>query len=294
MSHLSPSDQRPATLPGDPNAIDSPIERFVRRRQPRWERLSGLLERTVRRPGRAPLTVEELDELIRLYRHATTDLAVARRDYPGDRVVVFLNQLVTRAYGVIYHEPPVAASRIRRFFRRELPREYRSAWPFLVAAASLLFLPYLVMFAVVVVNPESAALIIPSGMIAEIKSGRTWFASPDVERPAVASFIMTHNVQVALTALGGGMLAGVGTVGILVFNGIEFGAVSGALVAYGLGDQLIGFVSPHGFLELSVVVIAGACGLMLGRAIIWPGLATRGDALSTAGGRSVRLLVGML
>jgi uncharacterized membrane protein SpoIIM required for sporulation len=90
------------------------------------------------------------------------------------------------------------------------------------------------------------------------------------------------------------MLAGVGTALALFMNGIHIGAVAGALVAYGLADRLVGFVSPHGFLELSVIVIAGACGLMLGRAIVWADLRPRGQALAAAGGRAVRLLLGCL
>ena len=76
--------------------------------------------------------------------------------------------------------------------------------------------------------------------------------------------------------------------------GLHIGAVAGALIAYGLSDRLIGFVGPHGFLELSVIVIAGACGLMLGRAIVWADLRPRGQALAAAGGRSIRLLLGSL
>ena len=61
-----------------------------------------------------------------------------------------------------------------------------------------------------------------------------------------------------------------------------------------MADQLFGFVSPHGVLELSVIVIAGGCGLMLGKAIVWPGLEPRGPALRAAGARSVQLLTGVL
>jgi uncharacterized membrane protein SpoIIM required for sporulation len=83
-------------------------------------------------------------------------------------------------------------------------------------------------------------------------------------------------------------------VAALVYNGIHLGAVSGALSVHGLADRLVGFVSPHGFLELSVIVIAGACGLMLGRALLWADLRPRRVALAAAGARSVRLLVGTL
>ena len=115
------------------------IDGFIARRRARWERLSALLDRA----GSAsnPLDVDELDELARLYRQATGDLAIARRDFPDDQATLFVNQLVTRAHSILYREPPAPFSRLARFFARELPREYRSAWPYLAAAAFLFFGP---------------------------------------------------------------------------------------------------------------------------------------------------------
>ncbi len=273
----------------------SAVERFVRRRQARWERLSALLQPIAGvRARRDGLALDELNELVELYRRATADLAIAQRDFPGDRVTAFLNQLVGRGYAVIYREPPAPTSRLRRYFAGDLPRAYRAAWPYLLAAALLFFLPLITTLVAIIIVPDSAALLVAPGQLAEIKSGHTWFATAGEEHAAIASFIMTNNIRVALLALGGGMLGGVGTIFVLVANGLAIGALTGALIAHGLGKDMLGFISPHGFLELSVVVLAGACGLMLARALVWPGLVPRADALATAGARAVQLLLGML
>ncbi len=268
------------------------IEGFVARRRERWERLSALLDRAA--SPRQTLSVDELDELAVLYRRAVSDLAIARRDFPDDRSTLFINQLVARAHAVIYRERPASWRRLWRFFAVELPRDYRAAWPYLLASAALFFGPLIAMAVAIVIAPSAASLVLPPGLIAEIKDGRTWFDIDLARRSLASSFIMTNNIRVTLIALGGGMLAGVGTVAALVYNGVHIGAVTGALIAYGLADRLVGFVSPHGFLELSVIVIAGGCGLMLGKAMLWPGLQRRGQALQAAGRRSVRLLTGVL
>lgn len=266
------------------------IERFVSNRRPRWERLSSLLDRAA--SMRQRLSVDEMDEMARLYRQATGDLAIARRDFPRDPATAFVNQLVARGHSIIYREPPAPLSRLRRFFTHDLPAEFRASWPYLLASSLLFFTPLLVVGAAIMASAEVAELMLPSGLLEEIKAGRTWFDFEFTKSPYAASFIMTNNIRVALLALAGGMLAGVGTALVLVNNAIHIGAVAGALIAYGLADRLVGFVSPHGFLELSVIVFAGACGLMLGRAIVWADLRPRGRALVDAGARSVRILTG--
>ena len=243
---------------------------------------------------RAALSVDDLEELVRLYRQTTSDLAIARRDFPADRVTAYVNLLVTRSYGVVYRDPPASTSRLRRFFLRDLPRRYREAWPYLLASAAFLFIPMIVVAVAVLLRPDNAALVVSSSLLDQIKAGQTWFASPPGERPGLASFIMTHNLEIAALAFGVGISGGIGTVLILAFNGLSLGGIAGALIAYGLGDQLIGFVGPHGFIELSVVVVAGAGGLMLGRAIVWPGLLARGEALTTAATRAAQLVLGLL
>jgi uncharacterized membrane protein SpoIIM required for sporulation len=268
------------------------IEGFVARRRARWERLSSLLDRAG--SPRSSLTVEELDELARLYRQATGDLAIARRDFPDDRSTLFVNQLVTRAHGILYREAPAPLSQLKRFFWQELPREYRASWLYLALAALLLFTPWMALTIAIIVRPDVASLVLSPALLADIKAGETWFDIDPAKRSAVSSIIMTNNIQVSLLALSGGMVAGLGTVYVLVSNGISLGGVTGTLIAYDLGDRLFGFVSPHGVLELSEIVIAGACGLMMGRAIVWAGLEPRRQALVAASARSVRLLVGTL
>ncbi len=265
------------------------IERFAASRRSRWERLSDLVGRLGRPRG---LSVGELDELARLYRQTSGDLAVAQRDFPQDATTGLLNGLVGRAHRQIYRQPPAPWRHVRRFFTHEFPQEYRAGWPFLAASAALLFGPLFTMIVAIVLAPETAALVLPPGLLREIEGGHTWFASELPKRPTMASFIMTHNIQIAVLAFAGGMLGGLGTVLVLIYNGIMLGAVAGALIAYGLAEAMGGFVSPHGFLELSAIVVSGACGLMLGHAMVWPGLQTRGAALQTAARRSMRLLLG--
>ena len=71
----------------------TPANDFIKQREADWKRLETLVNS---RRGRKPLTTAEVHELGTLYRAVTSDLALARRDFPDQRMIIFLNQLLTR------------------------------------------------------------------------------------------------------------------------------------------------------------------------------------------------------
>ncbi len=60
----------------------------------------------------------------------------------------------------------------------------------------------------------------------------------------------------------------------------------------GYDYQFWSLILPHGILELSVIVISGGTGLMLGDAILRPGQLRRGEALAKVAVRAVLLVLG--
>jgi len=82
------------------------------------------------------------------------------------------------------------------------------------------------------------------------------------------------------------------TLWVLATNGLILGGVTGLTIHYGVGFDLWTFVIGHGVIELSVIFMAGGSGLMIGWALLRPGLMRRRDALALAARKAVRLLIG--
>ena len=161
--------------------------------------------------------------------------------------------------------------------------------------AFLLFsVPAVLSFAVANLDPTAAEAVLPPTVTADVRRGRLWTDIPPRARPLASSFIMTNNVKVAIFAFAGGILLGMFTLYVLVYNGIHFGSVLGYVWAFGLGPDLLAFVAPHGVLELSVIFFSGGAGLQLGWSTLRPGLLSRRDALTRAAQRAVLLLLGSL
>jgi len=267
-----------------------PITRFVARRRPEWESLKALLAR--QRKGL--LALDELTTLDASYRRAAADLARAQAAYPGSEAHRYLNALCTEAYGVIYGPPRNRWERTRDFFAREFPRTLRDNLRYVGASAFLFILGIVVGALVVTLEPHGAELLVPAHLREFVAQGKMWtddilsLAPPGV----VASSIATNNLSVTIAAFGLGIFFGLGSVFVLVNNGVHLGSVAALCVREGMGMDLLGFVGAHGFVELSIIVIAGGAGLMLGHALVDPGELPRGQALQKKGQQAVRLVIG--
>ncbi|MCC7163316.1 MAG: stage II sporulation protein M [Anaerolineae bacterium] len=266
-------------------------QQLVQQRRLGWERLENYLRR-IERDQIKSLSQAELVEFGQLYRSTTSDLAIAQRDFPRHDVTAYLNQLVGRAHPVVYRGEPLVLKRLVNFYLRDLPRLYRETLPFIGAAALLLFGPAVIAYVVMVHNPAAATLVLDPATIGMIESGDQWWKELNERNQVGSAFLMTHNLGIAFLAFAGGMVLGLVTLYVLVLNGINIGSVLGLLHAYGNAGPLWEFIAGHGVLELSEITIAGGCGLMLGYAMLRPGLLSRRDAVGIATQKSVRLLLG--
>jgi uncharacterized membrane protein SpoIIM required for sporulation len=264
------------------------VNDFIKLRQKDWQRLETLISPRV---GQSRLTASEVHELGTLYRAITSDLALARRDYPDQRAMVYLNQLLTKTHSFIYKEDVSDFRQFFRYFTRRIPQTFRQTARYTLVAFLLFIIPAIIGFRLAYTNPNVAT---PLGLAAErqiLSEKDTWTNIPVEERPFFSPLIMSNNIRIAILAFGGGILFGLYSLYVLTFNGLVIGAVLGLAAHYDVGMTLLTFIAGHGVIELSVIFIAGGAGLQLGWALLNPGPYTRRDALGLAARRAVTLLV---
>jgi len=206
-----------------------------------------------------------------------------------------LNQLVARAHGVVYQGEPLAFNRMWDFVTAGFPRLFRETFIFTLIAFMMFALPAAAAGISTAIAPQSAEWLLPAevqAVIPIVQNKKLWTDIPVQERPFASSFIMQNNIRVSFLAFSSGLTGGLLTLWVLVENGLIFGGLLGVTSYYGVGSDLLAFVIGHGVIELSVTFMAAGSGLMLGWAIIHPGLLRRRDALAQAAQKAVRLLGG--
>jgi uncharacterized membrane protein SpoIIM required for sporulation len=267
------------------------LSHFIASHQSGWAELEQLLARS-EGAGLRGFDAAQVEALGRGYRQVISDLAIARRDFPDDQLTLQLNSLAARAHMRLYRAAAPSWRRFAQFFWTDFARRFRAARSYLAISALLLFGPAAIGYLAALLDASLRDALVPAQLRTVMASGRTWTDIAPSLRPAMATLIFTNNIQVAFLCFAGGVVFGLGTAYVLLANGLTLGSVLGAAQFYGVGPSLWSFISPHGYLELTCIVIAGASGLMLGDALLRPGLLVRREALGNAARRAVELVAG--
>jgi uncharacterized membrane protein SpoIIM required for sporulation len=267
--------------------------RWLANRKQNWRRLEELVDRSGRR-GVAALDHDELQELGLLYRQTASDLATVREDITSRPFTSYLNQLLARAHNLIYMGKRPNWTGVVRFYRETYPQIFRETFP-LVFLSALIFIAGGIAGAVVMLrDPGFAHQILGPQMVETIEKREMWTHSILAVKPMAASGIMTNNIMVGFMMFAAGISAGLGTIWMLITNGLLMGVLAVATARAGMALQLWDFVAAHGALELPAIFIAAGAGLEIARGLLFPGMLPRKDSLRLAGSQAAKLLLGTI
>jgi uncharacterized membrane protein SpoIIM required for sporulation len=266
-------------------------DRFTRERQAGWEELAALVREAGTRPQR--LGSEALLRLGRRYRAAAADLALARRLFPGHPVTRLLERLVTEARQSVYATEPRRRS-LRGFLATGYWQRVLERPLLLGLALAMLFVPMTLAVVWAVDDPAAALGIVPADFQGATEPGSHTADLEPGEEAAMSSALYTNNIRVTFLAVAGGVLLGLGTAAVIVFNGGLIGAILGLTIENGAFDELLRFVLPHGLLELTCIAVSAMAGLRLGWSIVDPGPLTRGASLRREARTAIEIVLGTM
>lgn len=276
--------------------------RFRAEREADWRRLETLLAKA-EAGGASKLRRDELLEMPVLYRQALSSLSVARSISLDQSLTLYLESLCTRAYFIVYGARTRLPDRLAQFFARDWPAAVRSLWRETLVSFVLSTVAAVVAYVLVrrdpdwfhsFVEPGLASGRDPTATTASLRDTLYHQGAASEGLSVFATFLFTHNAQIALFAFALGFLLCLPTAALLVMNGGMFGAFLALFVMRGLGVEAGGWLMIHGTTELFAIVLAGAAGFSIGWSVCFPGERTRLDAAAEAGRRAATAMLGVV
>lgn len=253
------------------------LEKFIAEERPRWERLDVMLRAMADDPW-AKLPLTQARELELLYQRTAADLARLSSYAAEPEVRRYLEQLVARGHAEI-HGARSEGGRLRpmQWLTRTLPQAFRRQARAFGLAVALTLAGAVFGGAALALDPEAKAVLMPfdhlhgspTERVAREREQRGEHLENSKAR--FSGQLMTHNTRVTLTAVALGMSWGVGTLVLLFYNGVGLGAVVLDYVLAGETTFLLGWLLPHGAIEIPAILVGGQAGFVLAGALLGRG-----------------------
>jgi len=237
------------------------------------------------------------DRLASLYVQLTDDLAYARTHFPKTVTVNYLNGLASQVHRGIYRNKREEGNRFVTFWKQELPLLFASVQrEFLYAL--LIFSASMLVGLLSALNDDTfVRLILGDGYVnmtlQNIKEGTPMAVYDQGNGMGMFFRITYNNIMVSFFAFAAGVFFSIGTGYILFKNGVMLGAFMGMFYREGVLDHAIS-VWIHGTLEISVIIIAGGAGLVMGNSFLFPGALPRGESFKRGVMKGLKVVVGLV
>lgn len=243
---------------------------FVRQNKDKWVKYESLLQ------NNRKLSPEQLSDI---YVELSDDLSYSKTFYPKSNTSKYLNALVSGLHQKIYRSKKESGNRFVTFFTKEFPSQFHKH-------QKQLLLSFMIFAGFCIVGAYSAATdaaFVRSIMgdayvnmtLENIANNDPMAVYKKIAETDMFLGITINNIKVSLMAFSFGVLAGLGTVFLLMQNAVMLGSFQYFFYDKGLLWESARTIWIHGTIEISVIIVAGCAGLVVGKSMLFPGTYTR-------------------
>ncbi|MBN2166399.1 MAG: stage II sporulation protein M [Marinilabiliaceae bacterium] len=260
---------------------------FINRNQKRWQSF----EKTIHQDC-------DPDKLADQYIQVIDDLSYARTFYAKSRITSYLNRLALKIHQEIYKNKKEKSSRLKQFFKLEVPLILKETQPQLILSFAVFILSVFLGVISALTDDSFIRLILPDSYINKtlnnIQQGNPMGIYGETSQMPMFIAIASNNIFVSFYAFLMGILTHLGTGYVLVQNGI----MVGSFVTFFYQKNLLGTslytIMIHGTLELSAITIAGAAGFLLGNSFLFPGSYSRMESFKKGAKDATKIMLALV
>lgn len=243
---------------------------FIKQNKDKWLRFESVLKNNIQISP---------DELSALYIEVTDHLSYAQTFYPQSNTLKYLNNLSVLAHQKIYKSKKESRNRLITFYTKEFPLFFYKYQKHLLVSFLTFFLFSLIGAYSAATDTDFVRLILGDGYVnmtlSNIENGDPMAVYKKMGQFEMFLGITINNIRVALNAFVFGIFLSIGTLFVLMRNGIMLGSFQYFFYEQGVFWESVSTIWIHGTIEISVIIVAGAAGLVLGNSILFPGTFTR-------------------
>lgn len=253
------------------------VPKFISEEQSYWSELEDVLK-SLDRDNTRKMDIKEVRRFHYLYQRASADLAKLITFSSQTGVKSYLETLVAKAYCEIHETRRYSTSFSPvNWFLKKFPRTFRAHIKAFYLTVAITLIGALFGGLAITLDPEAKTVLMPFSHLLinpteRVKQEEN--ATSDRlagHKATFSSYLMTHNTKVAILCMTLGISMGIGTILVIFINGVMLGAVAIDFILAGESVFLMGWLLPHGVIEIPAILLAGQAGFILAGAIIGKG-----------------------
>jgi len=261
--------------------------RFIDQMKGKWKEFEHILKSPTKSPER----------LYHLFINILDDLSFARTYYPNRSVRVYLNGVAQQIFFTVYRKRKSNARKLFSFWTNDMPRVLFDARQELLIS----FLVFAVSVAIGIIScaMDDTFLEVILGeqyvqmTLENIASGDPMAVYKQKGELSMSLGIAFNNLIVAFLTFVMGIFYTLGSLLILISNGIMLGAFQFFFVKENLFWESFLTIWIHGTLEISAIIIAGAAGIAMGKGFVFPGTYSRLKSFQRSARRGLKIMLGI-
>lgn len=230
-----------------------------------------------------------------LYMEVTDNLSYAQTFYPQSQTTQYLNQLSSLAHQKLYKTQKTDRWQLLSYWKTTFPLEIYHQRKFLLIS----FLVFVVFGIIGAFSAKEDGFFVRSILgdayvnmtLDNIANNDPMAVYKQAQEMDMFLGITINNIRVALMAYAYGLLLGVGSLWVLLQNGIMLGSFQYFFYEKGLFWESARTIWIHGTIEISVIIIAGAAGLLTGSSLLFPGSFSRLEAFKKGVKSGLKLVI---
>lgn len=261
---------------------------FIKQNKEKWKRFEIMTKVKAHKP----------EELSKLFIQITDDLSYARTFYKNRSVRVYLNNLAQQVFYSIYKNKKAKRKSLFDFWTDELPQLMYESRKALLLSFSIFVLAVLIGSLSSAMNPEFPRVIMGDAYVDQtlrnISNGDPMAVYKSRNEIDMSFQITFNNLKVGFLTFISGLITSIGTIGILISNGIMLGAFQFFFYDQGVLRESLLTIWIHGTIEISTIILAGCAGITLGNGLLFPGTFSRMQSLQKSALRGLKIMIGIV